>query len=114
LSNEGTSLIQMPNALGLRSQYHLLRRGFQKPRRFDVHYYTLTELLNTFKLTIGPSKITVDGFFGLNMQASDAKLMPARYRTLISASELLRRCSQTVSILKLVADSLYIESKKGQ
>jgi hypothetical protein len=38
--------------------------------------------------------------------------MPARYKAVISASELLRRLSSTVSSLRFVADSLYFESTK--
>jgi SAM-dependent methyltransferase/uncharacterized protein YbaR (Trm112 family) len=112
LSNKGVSLIQMPNACGVRSFYHLLRRGFRELQRFDVRYYTPAELLRMFRCAIGPSTISVDGFFGLGIQPSDASLMPLRYKMVIYASEILRRCSQTVRFLRWAADSLYLESKK--
>jgi SAM-dependent methyltransferase/uncharacterized protein YbaR (Trm112 family) len=111
LSSEGVSLIQMPNG-GVRSFYHLLRRDSREAQRFDVRYYTPTELLNTFQRAIGPSTLSVDGFFGLGIQRSGAGLMPLRYKIVIYASEILRRCSQAVPFLRRVADSLYIESKK--
>jgi SAM-dependent methyltransferase/uncharacterized protein YbaR (Trm112 family) len=112
LSNEGVSLIQMPNAWGVRSFYHLLRRGSREAQRFDVRYSTPTELLNTFQRAIGPSTLSADGFFGLGIQRSDAGLMPLRYKIVIYASEILRRCSQAVPLLRRAADSLYIESTK--
>jgi SAM-dependent methyltransferase/uncharacterized protein YbaR (Trm112 family) len=113
LLNKGVSLIQMPNAWGLRSFYHELRRGFREPQRFEVRYYTPRELLNMFQSAIGPSTLSADGFFGLGIQRSDASLMPLKYKTVIYASEMLRRCSQTIPFLRWAADSLYIESKKA-
>jgi SAM-dependent methyltransferase/uncharacterized protein YbaR (Trm112 family) len=112
LVNNGVSLIQMPSAWGVRSFYNQFRRGFREPQRFDVRYYTPKELLNIFQSTIGPSTLSVDGFFGLGIQRSDASLMPLKYKTVIYASEILRRCSQAVPLLRWAADSLYIASKK--
>ena len=81
LSDQGASLIQLPNAHGIRSLYHLIRRGFREPTGFDVRYYTPNELSELFTGTIGPSEISVDGFFGLGIQPSDRNLMPLKYKT---------------------------------
>ena len=39
---ESTLMIQMPNILGLRSLYWMLRRKFRKPSGFEVRYYIYT------------------------------------------------------------------------
>jgi 2-polyprenyl-3-methyl-5-hydroxy-6-metoxy-1,4-benzoquinol methylase/uncharacterized protein YbaR (Trm112 family) len=112
LSSRGTSLVQMANAWGIRSMYHQIRRARREPKDFEVRYYSPSELLDMFEGTIGPSKMIVDGFFGLGIQPADYNIMPAKYKAVISASELLRRLSSTVSSLGFVADSLYLESTK--
>jgi uncharacterized protein YbaR (Trm112 family) len=108
----GHSLVQMPNVFGVRCLYHEIRRGFHEGRDFDVRYWRPGELLKTFKERIGPSSLSVDGYFSLNPQVSDMHLMPLRFRTLVLASEGLRRLSRFVPILANVADSLYVSSEK--
>jgi SAM-dependent methyltransferase len=110
LTSDGRSLIQLPNAFGVRSVYHQLRRGFREPRLFEVRYWSVGELRRTFEERIGPSEILVDGFFSLNPQAADLRLLPAYARAVVRASEMLRRLSQPMSVLKYLADSLYIAS----
>jgi SAM-dependent methyltransferase len=112
LTSQGTSLIQMANGYGVRSFHHMRRRGFTEPKRFKVRYYTPADLMSTFERAIGPSKISVDGFFGLGIQMSDVSVMPYKHRVVIYASELLRRASQMAPVLRSVADSLFVESKK--
>ena len=112
LAPNGSSLIQLPNAFGVRSLYHQLRRGFREPRLFEVRYWTVPELRRTFTALIGPSTIAVDGFFSLNPQPADLQLLPWTGRIVVSASEMFRRLSQVLPILKYVADSLYISSSR--
>ena len=113
LSSQGTSLIQMPNAFGIRSRFHLLRRWSREARHFEVRYYTPSELLDTFQHAVGPSEISVDGFFGLGIQMADVSLMPLKHKLIIHVSEILRHASQMIPLLRSIADSLYVESKKG-
>jgi SAM-dependent methyltransferase len=108
----GESLIQLPNALGLRSLYHQIRRGLREPRAFEVRYWTVGELERAFSASIGPTEITVDGFFSLNPQARDAPLLPLGARIVVHASETLRRVADAVPALTYVADSLYMKSRK--
>lgn len=108
----GEALVQMPNRLGVRSIYHLARRGFSEGRRFDVRYYSLAELISLFRSVIGPSKVTIDGFFGLGIQPSDIDLMPPFRRAVIASSEFLRRRSRRHTWLTNVADSVYVNSRK--
>jgi len=112
LRNGGTSFIQMPNAFGLRSLYHLARRGFSDGQAFDVRYWTPSSMRETFSTLIGTSDLSVDGFFGLGIQPSDADLMPVHYRIVILSSEFLRRIASVVRPLRYIADSIYVTSAK--
>ena len=62
---------------------------------------------------VGPTELSVDGFFTLNPQPTDLALLPARYRAVVRTSETLRRVSETVKPLTLVADSVYARSRRG-
>lgn len=105
-------LVQMPNALGVRCLYHQARRGFREGREFEVRYWTIPELRRAFERYVGSVQISVDGFFSLNPQSSDVRLMPWKYRALIYASEGLRRASLAIPALKYAADSVYVRAVK--
>ena len=105
---EGGCLVQMPNRFGLRCLYHQARRGFREGRDFEVRYWTPKELSSTFHGVFGSARILVDGFFSLNPQISDVRLLPRRYRPIIYVSEALRAVSRTFSPLTYLADSLYV------
>jgi SAM-dependent methyltransferase len=110
----GTSLIQMANVYGPRSLWNQLReRRFREPRTlFDVRYWGSRELRNELADRIGPTALFADGFFTLNPQPTDLELLPARYRAVVRVSEVLRRLSDTVRPLALVADSVYARSRR--
>jgi SAM-dependent methyltransferase len=108
----GTALVQMPNVFGVRCLYHQIRRGFREARDFEVRYWRPAELLAAFTEKVGPSKLTVDGYFSLNVQPSDLRLLLRRYRAVVYASESLRWMSSKIRILTNVADSLYITSQR--
>jgi SAM-dependent methyltransferase/uncharacterized protein YbaR (Trm112 family) len=109
LRSTGGFLVQMPNCFGIRCLYHQARRGFREGRDFDVRYWTPWELASTFHTTFGSARISVDGFFSLNPQISDVNLLPWKSRTVVYASEALRKISGILSPLTYVADSLYVE-----
>lgn len=109
----GSALVQMPNVFGMRCLYHQIRRGFRDGREFEVRYWKPKELLSAFDERIGPSELSVDGYFSLNVQPNDIHLLPARYRALVRASESLRRISGRVPLLSKVADSLYITARRA-
>jgi 2-polyprenyl-3-methyl-5-hydroxy-6-metoxy-1,4-benzoquinol methylase len=96
----GKSLIQMPNSIGIRSLQHQINRGFSEGADFDVRYWSVRELSNSFNDSIGNSTIEVDGFFGLGIQKSDIKIMPNKYKMVIISSELLRGISTEVLNVK--------------
>ena len=107
------ALIQMPNTFGMRCLYHQIRRGFQEGQDFDVRYWRPKELRSAFTERIGPSELTVDGYFSLNVQPSDIHLLLARYRPIVHASEGLRWMSERVPALMKVADSLYVSARRA-
>jgi 2-polyprenyl-3-methyl-5-hydroxy-6-metoxy-1,4-benzoquinol methylase/uncharacterized protein YbaR (Trm112 family) len=108
----GMSFVQMPNAVALRSFYHLARRRFEDGGGFDVRYWTRRSLKQLFGQLVGATSLSVDGFFGLGIQASDRDLLPLRYRAVIGASELLRKVTDFFPPLAAVADSQYVTSVK--
>jgi hypothetical protein len=112
LRKEGGCLVQMPNVFGVRCFYHQLRRGFRETRDFEVRYWTVPELAQTFSEIVGPSRVFVDGYFTLNPQMSDIHLFPPRYRAIVRFSEVLRKISNSFTPLKYVADSLYVSSAR--
>jgi SAM-dependent methyltransferase/uncharacterized protein YbaR (Trm112 family) len=109
LHSAGGFLVQMPNCFGIRCLYHQIRRGFHEGSDFDVRYWTPWELASTFRTTFGSVRIVADGFFSLNPQISDVNLLPRKYRSVVYASEALRKISGVLSPLIYVADSLYVE-----
>jgi len=110
----GNTLIQLPNLYGVRCLYHQLRRGFREAHDFEVRYWRPAELLSAFTERIGPSELSVDGYFSLNVQPSDLHLLLPRYRAVVHCSEALRGLSAKIPALKKVADSLYVSSSRIQ
>lgn len=113
LSPRGRSFIQMPNRWGVRSLYHQFHRGFREGRNFDVRYWSPYELESTVNNLVGPSTLSVDGFFGLGIQPSDIDLLPVRYRAVVRCSEALRALSERIPWLRNAADSLYVTSQRA-
>jgi len=109
----GETMVQLPNAMGVRCLYHQARRGFREARDFEVRYWTIPELKSMFRDEIGPTRISVDGYLSLNAQISDVRLLPSRYRALVYSSEALRRVSEFIPPLSYVADSLYVTATRA-
>ncbi len=110
LKKNGLSLIQMPNRYGVRQYQQHRRRGFTEGEGFEVRYWTPAELMDTFAKIFGPTRMTVDCYFGLGIQATDIDLMPVHYRLVVLSSEALRKISTIFKPLTKVADSVYLES----
>lgn len=113
LKSDGLCKIQMPNRYGLRSFYHQIKRGFREGKKFDVRYWTPSELITAFSKAIGDASISVDGFFGLGIQPSDVGMLPLRFRLVVRCSEMLRRIAHYAPWLTNIADSLYVTAKPG-
>ena len=114
LKPQGKSLVQMANIFGLRSLYHQARRGFKEPKKFEVRYWSVPELKRTFKSSIGTTQVKVDCFGGLGIQRSDWKMVGARLKVIVAASEILRTISKPLPFLRYAADSLYLESERSE
>jgi len=112
LRSGSNALIQMPNVFGMRCLYHQLRRGFREGRDFEVRYWRPSELISSFTERIGPSKLSVDGYFSLNVQPTDLHMLLPRYRAVVHTSEALRRISHIIPGLASCADSFYVESQR--
>jgi SAM-dependent methyltransferase/uncharacterized protein YbaR (Trm112 family) len=114
LKQRGRALIQMANAFGPRSLVHQLGAVSRRPREFDVRYWLPSEIVRAFEDGLGPASLAVDGYFGLGLQAADVDLMPARYRMLIEASELLRSLSERRGLrwMTWLADSVYVTAHR--
>ena len=110
LKHGHTAWLQMPNRYGVRQAYHYWKRGFTDGDGFEIRYWTPAELLHTFRHTFGPTRMTVDGFFGLGIQAGDIDLLPLRHRAVVYGSEVLRAMSRRLPVLIRVADSVYLEA----
>lgn len=110
LRRDGVSLVQMLNRVGVRSLYNQARLAFQTPDRFAVRYWTTRELYDTFASAIGPTELSVDGFFSANAQTSDLELLPPQYRLVVRSSEKLRALANRVPVIKHIADSVYLTS----
>ena len=108
----GEAVVQMPNAFGLRCVIQQARRGFRKPEKFEVRYWSPSELRRTFARAIGPARLTVDGFFSLNAQPAEAELLPVHYRALVHASAALARIANNLPPLVNLADSLYVRAER--
>lgn len=113
LKPNGSSLIQMPNRIGIRALQHQIRRGFKEGQDFDVRYWGIQELFKCFNEEIGKSKLTIDGFFGLGIQKADLDILPLKYKIVVEMSEALRNISLSIPFLKYFADSVYLESVKS-
>jgi SAM-dependent methyltransferase len=110
LASGGKSFVQMPNRIGVRTLYNQARRRFREAEGFDVRFWGLSELEDVFGQLVGPSTITVDGFFGLGIQPTDVAHMKPAHQLVCYASELLRHASARVPALTRVADSVYVTS----
>lgn len=107
----GRVTVQMPTVAGLRCLYHQARRRFREPDGFEVRYYTLPALRRMFA-AVGPTRVSVDCYFGIGLQPSDRSLYRPIGRAAVSVSEGLRAVSRLVPPLKLVADSVYLTAVK--
>jgi hypothetical protein len=112
--NEGRfGMIQMANMFGVRSLYYQMRRGFRSARDFEVRYWLPGEMKAAVNRSIGPAEPSVDGYFSLNPQPSEAHLLPWRFRWVVRISEFMRVVSSHLALLKCLADSVYVVAFKA-
>ena len=65
-----------------------------------------------FEAAIGPTTVSIDCFFGLGLQASDARHMRPLARLATATSEQLKRIAKTVPAVRSGADSVFLHSAK--
>lgn len=110
LREDGRVLVQMANALGIRSLYHQARRRFGKGEGFDVRYRTPRQLLATFNRIFGDVSLAADCFLGLGIQRTDRDLLPRANRLIVDASEALKALATRVPLIRYCADSVYLST----
>jgi ubiquinone/menaquinone biosynthesis C-methylase UbiE/uncharacterized protein YbaR (Trm112 family) len=108
----GELKVQMANALGVRSFYHQLRRGFATPAGFQVRYLRPKQLQKLFQTNGDHVELRPDCYFGLGLQKSDAEIMTPLKRTVLFFSETLKRVAAVFSPLQLVADSVFVSQRR--
>jgi SAM-dependent methyltransferase/uncharacterized protein YbaR (Trm112 family) len=108
----GMMKVQLPTRYGIRCLYHQARRGFRPARGFEVRYRTLGSLHELFSSRVGPVHFEADCYFGIGLQSSDAHLMTPPLKAILAASNLLKRASETLTVLTRVADSVFVEAAK--
>jgi hypothetical protein len=109
----GVALVQMPNVYGVRSLVQQARRRFREPEKFEVRYWSPSELRRTFATAIGPTRLSADGFFSLNAQPAEAALLPRHLRVLVHTSAALVRLADRIPPLINAADSVWVRSAKS-
>ena len=109
----GVAKVQMPTRYGLRCLYHQARRGFRDGRGFEVRYWTGGELARLFTASVGPTRLEVDCYFGIGLQAADEAILTPRLRRVLRASEWMKARSRRWPALVRGADSVFAQSVKA-
>lgn len=110
VKSKGISVVQMPNAFGIRSIYHQIRQGFHHARDFEVRYWRPAELKKTFEQFIGPTCLLVDCFFGLGIHEANKAMLSRRRRIIVGASSIAKSINHRFRFRRTFADSLYAYS----
>ena len=113
LNHNGFAKVQMPTRFGVRCLYQQARRGFADGADFDVRYWSLGELRRLFTERVGRTRITVEGYFGIGLQQTDARLMTVTRRGVLRASHWMTAASRRLPWLTGMADSVYVEAVKA-
>jgi SAM-dependent methyltransferase len=109
----GRVLIQLANLFGVRQLYNQARDTLKREQNpFRVRRWTPGEMVAAFRELVGPARLTADGFFSLNAQASDLDLLRPFPRAIVHASLALKRVSTRVPALARLADSVFIEASR--
>jgi SAM-dependent methyltransferase len=114
LRPDGHAHVQMAQRLGLLNVFRQARRRFRRPSLFQVRYWPLSALRSVFSSAIGPTTLTVDGFFSINAQSADLDLLRPLHRVLVRASAFLRRLATRLPWLIVGADSVYVNSTSSR
>jgi SAM-dependent methyltransferase len=110
----GTVLIQLANLFGVRQLYNQARDlAHREQGLFRVRRWTPGEMLSAFNKLVGPARLSADGFFSLNAQATDMDLMAPFPKMVVRSSEALKGLASRFRPLALLADSVFIEATRA-
>ena len=110
----GLAVAQVPGRYGIGSMLHQLRRGFRTPSGAEVRYWRPGRLRSLFSTGLGPTRLEMDGFIGLNPRHTSAHALPVRARLGVALSRMLRPASGGLPLLTWVSDSLRVISRKEE
>jgi SAM-dependent methyltransferase/uncharacterized protein YbaR (Trm112 family) len=105
-------LVQMANAVGIRSLWQLMKRGPRRAREFEVRYWWPPRLVDCFAQCIGPTILEADSYCSLNAQRRDLDLMTQVGKAIVKASVSLVALSKSVPGLAWAADSVWLRSQR--
>ena len=111
----GVIIIQLPNAFGPFNLVQQMRRGFREARAdsFEMRYWSPGQIRELFGASrFGEVKLRADGFFSQNARISDLHLLSTLRKLVVLTSYTMANAANTVSPLGLIADSLWIISRK--
>ncbi len=77
----GGSLVQMPNVFGIRCLYHQVAPPLLRSPRLRGPLLDSASTALRLRRHVGPSRISVDGYFSLNAQFSDLRFLPWKYQS---------------------------------
>ena len=112
LRSGGTAMIQLANALGVRSLYHQARRGLRAPQGFEVRYRMPAALVRNVAGIVGNARLTADCYLGLGLQASDMEILSPLARLATRLSEAGKAVSRAFPPFARLADGVYIQATK--
>jgi SAM-dependent methyltransferase/uncharacterized protein YbaR (Trm112 family) len=112
LHEGGEAKVQMAQKWGLRSTYVRTRQNYLSSGIFRVRYWSIPQLRQQFEAQIGPSRVQAEAFGGLGLLREDFKVVSPVGKGLIAASTVLRAIASVVKPLSLLADSVYVTSRK--
>ena len=112
LTEGGFTRVQMPTRWGIRCLYQQARRGFSDGDGFEVRYWRIGDLRRMFGGSVGPSRIEVDGYFGIGLQQADARMMTRRAPARAWCVSRMTALSRLVPPLIGIADSVFVQATK--
>jgi hypothetical protein len=110
----GLVVVQFATAFGLKNLLNQARRGFRRPRDFEVRYRRVADLIRMCYSEGDDVRVEVDGFFSLNPQSTDLDLLRPRYRLVVHVSEALRKVGIGIPWSKHIADSIFVRVVRGR
>ena len=103
----------MPNKWGVKALIDQARGRRGADEEFNVRYYSIGDLLESFSAHIGPSSFSVDCFLGLNVRPRDRRFVPLSKRLVIDCASVLAAAAHLAPPFRRLADSVFVTATKA-